>query len=210
MQEPTLDLEKEAYANGFNLIAGIDEAGRGPLAGPVVVASVILGNNWNEKIPVNDSKKISNRKREHLFDLITNEALTFKIVYIPPNVIDRMNILQATLLGMYKCISQISPSPDYVLVDGNHYPNIKIKGKAVIKGDCLSKSIAAASILAKVTRDRFMIDSAKHFPEWSFEKHKGYPTDLHRKLIAKYGLSNLHRKSFKVKPLQMDLIQKVN
>jgi len=210
MQEPSLDLEKEARAKGFNLIAGIDEAGRGPLAGPVVVASVILGDNWNDNHSLNDSKKLSAQKRERLFDFIINEALTFKIVSISAVEIDRMNILRATLLGMYRCITEIKPSPDYVLVDGNHFPNTNTKGKAIIKGDCLSKSIAAASILAKVTRDRFMIDSAKHFPKWSFEKHKGYPTNLHRKLIAQYGLTNLHRKSFKVKPSQMNLFQKQN
>ncbi len=205
MQKPTLDLEKEAKNKGFNYIAGIDEAGRGPLAGPVIVASVILGENWNVNHPLNDSKKISPRKRELLFDVITNEALAFKIVSISPKEIDRTNILQATLLGMSRCIKEINPGPDYVLVDGNHFPNIKIEGKAIIKGDCRSVSIAAASILAKVTRDKIMIDSAKNFPKWLFEKHKGYPTELHRELISKYGLTPLHRKSFKVKPIQMNL-----
>ena len=119
---------------------------------------------------------------------------------------DRINILQATLLGMYRSITEIKPLPDYAIVDGNHYPNTKIKGKAIIKGDCLSKSIAAASILAKVTRDRIMIDYAKLFPDWSFDKHKGYPTDLHRELISKYGLTPFHRKSFKIKPFQMNFL----
>ena len=113
--------------------------------------------------------------------------------------------MQATLYGMHRCIMGMKPFPDYALVDGNFFPRIHIKGKAVIKGDSISKSIAAASILAKVTRDRFMINSAKHFPNWSFEKHKGYPTKLHRELILKHGLTPLHRKSFKIKPVQLNL-----
>ena len=205
MQEPNLDLEKKAHEKGFNYVAGVDEAGRGPLAGPVVVASVILGEKWNENHSLNDSKKLSKQKRERLFDIIINEALSFKIVSISSMEIDKLNILQATLLGMFRCISEIKPSPDYVLVDGNHYPKTIIKGEAIIRGDSKSKSIAAASILAKVVRDRFMIDSSKHFPEWSFEKHKGYPTALHRQLIAKYGLTTLRRKSFNFKQVQMNL-----
>jgi len=206
MQEPTLEIEKEVSAKGFNFIAGVDEAGRGPLAGPVVVASVILGKSWNNDHALNDSKRISLQKRNLLYDIIINEALAFKIISISPKEIDRINILQATLLGMYRCLTEITPLPDYALVDGNHYPNTAIKGKAIIKGDCRSKSIAAASILAKVTRDRIMIDYAKIFPDWSFDKHKGYPTDLHRELISKYGLTPLHRKSFKIKPFQMSFL----
>ena len=207
MQGPTLEIEKEASAKGFNCIAGVDEAGRGPLAGPVVVSSVILGKNWNDEHILNDSKRLSPRKRDKLYDIITNEALAFKIISISPKEIDRINILQATLLGMYRSITEIIPFPDYVLVDGNHYPNTSIKGKAIIKGDCRSKSIAAASILAKVTRDRIMIDYAKIFPDWSFDKHKGYPTDLHRELISKYGLTPLHRKSFSIKPFKMSFLK---
>jgi len=206
MQKPTLEIEKEASTKGFNYIAGVDEAGRGPLAGPVVVASVILGENWSNAHALNDSKRLSSKKRNQLYEIITNEALTFKIISISPKEIDRINILQATLLGMQRSLSEIRPLPDYALVDGNHYPKTTIKGEAIIKGDCLSKSIAAASILAKVTRDKIMIDSAKLFPHWSFEKHKGYPTSLHRELISKYGLTPLHRKSFKFKPLQIGFL----
>ena len=201
MQEqlPTLELENIALAKGYKNIAGVDEAGRGPLAGPVVVASVILGGNWSNEYQINDSKRLSTKKREQLYDIVVKKAQAFKIVLISPKEIDRLNILQATLLGMIRCLNEIKPTPDYALVDGSFYPKTKIKGKTIIKGDKLSKSIAAASILAKVTRDRFMINSAKKFPEWAFEKHKGYPTDLHKKLILKYGLTPLHRKSFKIR-----------
>ena len=205
MQKPTLDLEKEASKKGFNIVAGLDEAGRGPLAGPLVVACVILGESWCDNNTLNDSKKISQKKREHLFELITKKALAFKIVSISPKEIDRINILQATLYGMYRCLKEIKPIPDYALVDGNHFPKTQIMGKSVIGGDRISKSIAAASILAKVTRDRFMVNSAKNFPEWSFEKHKGYPTKLHRDLIFKYGLTPLHRKTFNKKLNQLNL-----
>tara|TARA_Y100001970_G_C14251975_1_gene872509 strand:- start:5745 stop:6377 length:633 start_codon:yes stop_codon:yes gene_type:complete len=208
MLEPNLDLEKEAAKKGFNCIAGLDEAGRGPLAGPVVVACVILGKNWCYNDSINDSKKISKKKRESLYEFITKNALSFKIVSISSEEIDKMNILQATLHGMSRCLAEIRPVPDYVLVDGNRFPNTNIRGKAVVRGDSISKSIAAASILAKVTRDRFMIDLSKQFPEWSFDKHKGYPTKLHKKLILKYGSTPLHRKSFKIKHFQENFLVK--
>ena len=208
MLVPTLELEKKAFNSGYKNIAGIDEAGRGPLAGPVVVAAVILGRNWCNKQFIIDSKQLNIKRRERLFETITNQALAFKIVSISPKEIDKLNILQATLLGMARCLERIEPQPDYVLVDGNHYPKTKIKGEAIIKGDCISKSIAAASVLAKVTRDRFMIKNGKLFPEWFFEKHKGYPTKLHREMILKYGLTPLHRKSFKLKPVQINFFEK--
>ena len=194
---PTLKLEESAAGCGFRNIAGVDEAGRGPLAGPVVVAAVILGKDWNAGHPLDDSKKLSLQKREQLFELICNEALAFKIVSISPQEIDRLNILQATLFGMYRCLTEIEPSPDYALVDGNQYPETSVTGEALVKGDARSKSIAAASILAKVTRDRLMVENAKIYPEWGFELHKGYPTKLHREAIAKHGLTPLHRRSFK-------------
>ena len=156
MLVPTLELEKKALARGFKHVVGIDEAGRGPMAGPVVVAAVILGPNWNDEYQINDSKKLSYKKRDQYYKIIVDKALAYKIVSISPDEIDRLNILQATLYGMAKCLKEIKPMPDYVLVDGNHFPKTKIKGETVIKGDTRSKSIAAASILAKVTRDRFM------------------------------------------------------
>ena len=206
MQKPTLDLEKEASKKGFNLVAGLDEAGRGPLAGPLVVACVILGESLYDNDTIDDSKKISPKKREDLFKIITNKALAFKIISITPEEIDRINILQATLYGMYRCLKEIKPIPDYALVDGNHFPKTQIMGKSVIGGDRISKSIAAASILAKVTRDRFMINSAKLYPEWSFERHKGYPTKHHKNLILKYGLTPLHRKTYNKKQIQLKLL----
>ena len=203
---PTLEFEKAALGRGFKNIAGVDEAGRGPLAGPVVVAAVILGEDWNADHPLDDSKRLSAQKREHLFDLVCNEALAFKIVSISPQEIDRLNILQATLFGMSRCLTEIVPAPDYAFVDGNHYPQTTIPGEAVIKGDSRSKSIAAASILAKVTRDRIMLENAERYPEWGFESHKGYPTKRHREALAKFGLTPLHRKSFRLKPLQLSLL----
>ena len=203
---PTLELENAAFSRGFSKIAGIDEAGRGPLAGPVVVAAVILGRNWNTKFELNDSKQLTAKKRQVLYDLICAEALAFRIVPVSPQEIDRLNILQATMVGMQRCTDEIDPSPDYLLVDGNRYPVTNIQGQAVVKGDCLSKSIAAASILAKVTRDRKMVEFGKEYPQWGFERHKGYPTRLHRKAIAEHGLSPLHRRSFRIKPVQMSLL----
>lgn len=203
---PTLKLEESAAGRGFRNIAGVDEAGRGPLAGPVVVAAVILGKDWNAGHPLDDSKKLSLQKREQLFELICSEALAFKIVSISPQEIDRLNILQATLFGMYRCLTEIAPPPDYALVDGNQYPQTTVPGETVVKGDARSKSIAAASILAKVTRDKLMVENAKHYPEWGFELHKGYPTKLHREAIAQHGLTPLHRRSFKHKPRQISLL----
>ena len=198
---PTFELETAAQDRGFQQVAGVDEAGRGPLAGPVMVAAVILGKDWNAEHPLNDSKKLSSTKREQLFDVICSEALAFKIVSISAEEIDRLNILQATLHGMLRCLTEIEPAPDYALVDGNRFPQTTILGEAVVKGDARSKSIAAASILAKVTRDRVMVENAKRYPEWGFEGHKGYPTKKHRAAIEKYGLSPLHRRSFRLKSL---------
>jgi len=166
-----------------------------------MVAAVILGKDWNAEHPLNDSKKLSSTKREQLFDVICSEALAFKIVSISAEEIDRMNILQATLHGMLRCLNEIEPAPDYALVDGNRFPQTTILGEAVVKGDARSKSIAAASILAKVTRDRVMVENAKRYPEWGFEGHKGYPTKRHGAAIEKYGLSPLHRRSFRLKYL---------
>jgi len=203
---PTLEFENAAYRRGFRKIAGIDEAGRGPLAGPVVVAAVILGNNWNTEVELNDSKKLTYKKKQELYNLICEEASAFKIVSISPKDIDRINILQATLLGMKRCSNLICPIPDYLLIDGNQYPDTNICGQTVVKGDCLSKSIAAASILAKVTRDREMVEFGEKYPQWGFEHNMGYPTWKHREAIAEHGLSPIHRRSFRLKPFQNCLV----
>ena len=142
--KPTLELEDAAYSRGFSKIAGVDEAGRGPLAGPVVVATVVLGKNWMTEFELNDSKQLSASKREELYDFICTESSAFKIVSVSPQEIDRLNILQATMVGMQRCSAEIEPAPDYLLVDGNCYPVTNIQGQSLVKGDCLSKSIAAA------------------------------------------------------------------
>ena len=203
---PTLEFENAAYSRGFSNIAGIDEAGRGPLAGPVVVAAVILGKNWNADFELNDSKQLPSKKRQELFDLICAESSAFKIVSVSSREIDRLNILQATMAGMQRCSVEIEPAPDYLLVDGNRYPDTNIQGQAVVKGDCLSKSIAAASILAKVTRDKKMVEFGEKYPQWGFERHKGYPTRQHREAVAKHGLSPIHRRSFSLKLVQDNLL----
>ena len=203
---PTLEFENAAYSRGFTKIAGIDEAGRGPLAGPVVVAAVILGKNWNTEFELNDSKQLTAKKRHELYNLICAEASAFKIVSVSPQEIDRLNILQATMVGMQRCSDEIDPAPDYLLVDGNRYPDTNIQGQAVIKGDCLSKSIAAASILAKVTRDRKMVEFGEKYHQWGFERHMGYPTREHKEAIAEHGLSPIHRRSFRFKPVQTSLL----
>ena len=203
---PTLEFENAAYGRGFSKIAGIDEAGRGPLAGPVVVAAVILGKSWNTEFELNDSKQLTAKKRQELFDIICVESLAFQIVFVSPQEIDRLNILQATMVGMKRCSAEIEPTPDYLLVDGNRYPVMNVQGQAIVKGDCLSKSIAAASILAKVARDRKMVEFGEKYPQWGFEFHKGYPTKQHRKAIAEHGLSPIHRRSFNVKPEQTNLL----
>ena len=196
---PTLEFEEEAWKRGYLLVAGVDEAGRGPLAGPVVVAAVILGTHWHLDHPLDDSKRLSEKKREQLFEVICDEALAFKIVAVSPEEIDQLNILQATLKGMARSLEELEPEPNYALIDGNKFPPTEIHGETVIKGDQRSKSIAAASILAKVTRDRKMLEYAKQYPEWGFERHKGYPTQLHREAIEKFGLTPIHRRSFRVK-----------
>ena len=203
---PTLDFENTAFSRGFSKIAGIDEAGRGPLAGPVVVAAVILGKNWNSEFELNDSKQLNAKKRQELFDLIRTESSAHKIVSVSPQEIDRLNILEATMVGMQRCSVEIEPAPDYLLIDGNRYPVTNIQGQAVVKGDCLSKSIAAASIMAKVTRDKKMVEYGEKYPQWGFERHKGYPTRQHREAIAEHGLSPIHRRSFRLKLVQTDLL----
>ncbi len=176
--------------------AGVDEAGRGPLAGPVVAAAVMLQKEF--QIPgLNDSKKLSHTKREKLFDEIKEKALYVGIGIVDNNEIDRINILQAALRAMEIAVENLKVSPDFLLIDGNQKTSLIIPQKAIIKGDSKSTSIAAASIIAKVTRDRIMSEFDSQYPEYNFTKHKGYPTKEHYEMIKKYGPCPIHRKTFK-------------
>lgn len=193
--------EKFYKGSGKNAICGVDEAGRGPLAGPVAIAAVILDEN-NPIDGLNDSKKLSEKKRELLYDEIINKAVAYNIVFSDKDEIDEINILNATLLGMKRAVEGLSITPDIAMIDGNKTPEIDgVETVAIIKGDAKSASIAAASILAKVTRDRYMVELAKKYPQYQFEKHKGYGTKLHRELILEYGPCKEHRVTFLKKVL---------
>ena len=184
------------YSDKYGVVAGIDEAGRGPLAGPVVCACVIMPLRKDKIIDgINDSKKLSPKKREILFDKIINTALAYSIVEIDEKTIDKINILEATKLGMKKALEELNLSPDIVLIDAVKLGS-KYKEEAIIHGDSLSYNIAAASILAKVYRDRKMVELASVYPEYHFEKHKGYGTKEHIELLKKYGKCEIHRDSF--------------
>tara|TARA_B110000459_G_scaffold203894_1_gene262508 strand:- start:2331 stop:2924 length:594 start_codon:yes stop_codon:yes gene_type:complete len=175
--------------------AGVDEAGRGPWAGPVAVAAVILDEN-NQIAGLNDSKKLSAITRDRLYDLIIANALSYSITFVEVVTIDKINIREATLLGMQRVIKSLDLSPDLVLVDGKDAPPMPCKVEAIIKGDAKVAAIAAASILAKVTRDRFMVELAKTYPLYGFAQHKGYGTKQHQEALDKYGVTVHHRKSF--------------
>ena len=187
--------EKRAGEQGFSAVCGIDEAGRGPLAGPVCAAAVILPPDCD--IPgLNDSKKLSEKKREALFPVIQDKALAFGIGWATAEEIDRVNILQATFLAMARAVEALPAPADYALVDGNRMPPLPIPGETIVKGDATSASIAAASILAKVSRDRLLRRLDEEHPEYGFAKHKGYGTQAHYEAIRKYGLLPEHRRSF--------------
>lgn len=188
--------EKKAVQSGFLHVAGVDEAGRGPLAGPVVSAAVILPDSLPD-LGINDSKKLSPKKRDRLFDVIYDVALCVGVGIVGPEEIDALNILQASLLSMAKAVECLENVPDFLLIDGNFKINSKIPQEAIIKGDSLSVSIAAASIVAKVTRDRMMAVYDEKYPQYGFGGHKGYPTKKHREAISTYGPSPIHRKTFK-------------
>ncbi len=190
-----LEIETELHAKGYKFIAGVDEAGRGPLAGPVCAAAVILPEGVSID-GINDSKKLSEKKREKLFDVIIETALAYSIQFVEPNVIDDINIRQATSLAMHTAVESLSQKADYVIIDGNDKIAYDIPYEYLIKGDAKSQSIAAASILAKVSRDRLMVELDKKYPEYGFAKHKGYGTKDHMESIQKYGVSEVHRKSF--------------
>ena len=190
--------ERECAELGYRSVCGIDEAGRGPLAGPVCAAAVILPMGVNIE-GLNDSKKLSPKKREVLYDVICEKALAYGVAMATPSEIDEFNILNATFLAMQRAIDALSRVPDFALIDGDKIRNIKIPARSIVKGDSLSASIAAASILAKVSRDRYMEKLAEEYPQYCFEKHKGYPTKLHYERVEAFGLSEVHRKSFFVR-----------
>lgn len=189
--------------NASLLVCGLDEAGRGPLAGEVYAAAVILPDGYLPE-GLNDSKKITEKKREKLFDEITSHALDYAIASVDAEEIDQVNILNASLAAMRRALDALSLRPDYLLVDGNVFRGFPLPGQAVVKGDALIPSIAAASILAKVSRDRRCLEMDALYPEYGFAKHKGYPTAEHRKAVLEYGPCPLHRRSFLKKLLGQD------
>lgn len=191
----TMEKEAELRVKGFTAVCGIDEAGRGPLAGPVVAAAVILPEGI-ELPGVNDSKKITEKKREVLFDFVKEHALAYGIGQASEQEIDEINILQATFLAMRRAVEALDVPADFALVDGNRIQGLDIPAETVIGGDGKVLSIAAASILAKVTRDRYMREMAQTYPEYGFEKHKGYGTKAHYAAIEQYGICPLHRRTF--------------
>ncbi len=193
---PDFSFEKEAIAKGYKFICGVDEAGRGPLAGPVCAAAVILPEDC-EIEGLNDSKKISEKKRELLFDVIIEKALAYSIAFGSVKEIEEYNILEATYIAMNRAIDGLNIKSDFALIDGNRVPKgISIPCETIVKGDAKSCSIAAASILAKVTRDRLMLEYDKKYPEYLFSAHKGYGTKAHYEAIKQHGVCEIHRLSF--------------
>ena len=188
-------LENEIYAGGVRLLCGVDEAGRGPLAGPVCAAAVILPQNC-EIQGLNDSKKLSEKKREALFDVICASAVSYGIAFATVEEIEEYNILGATFMAMNRAIARLDRVPELALIDGNRNTGIQIPSRCVIGGDGKCADIAAASVLAKVTRDRYMRQMAELYPQYGFEKHKGYGTKAHYEAIRAYGPSPIHRPSF--------------
>ena len=195
------EYEKQYREQGYRVICGIDEAGRGPLAGDVYAAAVILPEGI-EIDGLDDSKKLSEKRREELFEIICERAEAYNIASASVEEIDRVNILQATFLAMRRALDGLSIRPDFALVDGNRDPLLSVPSAQIVKGDSLSKSISAASILAKVSRDRYMKELAVKYPQYAFEKHKGYGTKLHYERLREYGISDVHRKTFLKKYLE--------
>ncbi len=192
---PNYEYEEKHYAEGFTAICGCDEAGRGPLCGPVVAAAVILPRGC-EIEGLNDSKKLTEKKREKLFDIIREKAVAYAICEASPEEIDEINILNASMLAMRRAVDALSVKADFALIDGNCSRGFEIPTETVVKGDAKSCSIAAASILAKVTRDRGCIELDAAYPEYGIAKHKGYPTKEHMDAVRRLGPSPIHRKSF--------------
>ena len=193
---PDYEFEKAAVNSGFSCICGADEAGRGPLAGPVCAAAVILPEGAVIE-GLDDSKKLTEKKRERLYDIIKETAVAYSVAYGTLEEIETVNILEATYLAMNRAIDGLNVKPDFALIDGNRVPRgIKIPCETIVKGDSKSMSVAAASVLAKVTRDRLMLEYDKKYPEYNFKKHKGYGTKEHTELIKQYGPCEIHRLSF--------------
>lgn len=187
--------EHQAQEQGFSIVCGVDEAGRGPLAGPVCAAAVILPDGLIIE-GLDDSKKLTEKKRDALYDVICEDAIAYSIAFASVEEIEELNILQATFLAMKRAVEGLNVKPDLALVDGNQKPPLEIQARTLVKGDAKSPSIAAASILAKVTRDRLMTEIAEQYPEYEFPRHKGYGTKLHYEKIMEHGISPVHRRSF--------------
>ena len=188
-------LENQIYDEGFTLLCGVDEAGRGPLAGPVCAAAVMLPRGLVIE-GLNDSKQLTEKKREALYDVICRESVSYGIAFAAVEEIETLNILNATFLAMNRAIKQLTPAPELALIDGNRTKGIEAPSRPVVKGDARCADIAAASVLAKVTRDRYMLEMAEKYPQYHFEQHKGYGTELHRQAILTYGPCPIHRMSF--------------
>ena len=189
------EIENSLYAEGYKAICGVDEAGRGPLAGPVCAAAVILPRGL-ELPGLNDSKKLTDKKRRELFPIIKEQAIAYGIGFASHEEIDEINILQATYLAMERALQQLEGKADFAIIDGNRARDFGLPVRAVIKGDSLSASIAAASVLAKVSRDDIMLEMAEKYPEYGFEVHKGYGTKAHYEALRAHGHSPIHRMSF--------------
>ena len=189
------EIENSLYAEGYKMICGVDEAGRGPLAGTVCAAAVILPKGL-ELPGLNDSKKLTDKKRRELFPIIKEQAIAYGIGLASHEEIDEINILQATYLAMERAIAQLDGKADYALIDGNRAKDFGLPVRTVVKGDSLSASIAAASILAKVTRDNLMLEMAEKYPEYGFQVHKGYGTKAHYEALRAHGHSPIHRMTF--------------
>lgn len=188
-------LENEIYASGVNILCGVDEAGRGPLAGPVCAAAVILPRGL--EIPgLNDSKKLSEKRRGALYDMIISCAVSYGIAFAEVDEIERLNILHATFLAMNRAIAQLFIKPELALIDGNRNSDIEMPSRCIVKGDARCADIAAASVLAKVARDRYMMKIAEQYPQYGFDQHKGYGTKRHYAALREYGPSPIHRMSF--------------
>lgn len=200
MSSNLLKYEKELYKNNITLIAGVDEAGRGPLVGPVVAAAVILPKNYVLE-GLNDSKQLSEKKREAFFKILQEEALSIGVGIVSAKVIDEINILEASRKAMYIALNNLDITPEYILSDAVSLNDIDIPSRPIIHGDALSLSIAAASVIAKVTRDHIMYELDKKYPMYNYKKNKGYPTKEHLELIKKYGITDEYRISFK--PVKM-------
>ncbi len=190
-----LEFENSAYNNGYMSVCGVDEAGRGPLAGPVCAAAVILPKGLILD-GVNDSKKLTEKKREALFDVVKENAISYSIAFASVEEIEELNILNATMLAMKRAVEGLGVPADFAYIDGNRLPDLSIPAEYIIKGDARSMSVAAASILAKVSRDRLMLNFAEIYPGYGFEKHKGYGTKVHTDAIKELGPCPIHRMSF--------------